>query len=149
MMHVEPVYDMDLIKRTLNDPFVYWHLADEDTSDIYEPFEPSDVLIYLGVWFGGVYLGIIMAMRVNSVMWHGHLCLLKHAAGNGVESIKAAIKYIFDYTDANNITVEIPCDYKHALAAVKRSGMELVGINNGAIRKHGKLLDLHIFSVRT
>lgn len=128
-----------------------WEWLCDDSFDDPAHFAPVDsqLVKYLRIHDGDVTAGCFMLVQVNAATWELHSAFLPEHRG---PSVNAAYVALLDYIRAHaphvsRLRTWVPACNPAAYRAARRVGMELVGTESNAFRKHGVIHDLHLFGV--
>lgn len=139
--------DRELIRSIICHPKI-WKWQTEDGMEVadYEPVISEHVWYVLAV-DGRTLIGLFVFEPRTSVKYAVHLAIAPSQWPRGVEAFKGVIQWAWLQIGMERICGEIPSDNAHALRLAKKSGFEMVGVEHGAYRRGGILLDMRIVGI--
>ena len=145
-MILRETVDAAYIKAVITHPAIWQWVSDDDC--IEQDYWPviHEAISYLVPESDGVALGVLMLIKCNAVTVELHTALLPEHRKDIVE-VFAKLKEWASDKGYTRIRTWIPAHNRHAYAASKRVGFELVGTEAKAFKKDGHLHDLHLFGV--
>lgn len=128
------------IREILTHPEVYPHIGDDYSPPVAQ-FNPSPAC-YLE--FDGV---LVMLAPMMQTVWTAHIAALPESRGKGAEAVRLAADWLRENTRAESVLAMFP-DGSMAAGLVGRAGFVSVGTVPDSFRRGGRLLPLHIYSLR-
>jgi RimJ/RimL family protein N-acetyltransferase len=132
----------DRIRLILTHPSVY-PLIKDDYSPPIDQFSPSSAFYLEPV--EGV---LVMFRPMLETLWEAHIAALPEARGKGVEAVKLAAEWLKANTRVERVLAMFPEDNLPVHRLVERCEFVRVGSVEGSFRRDGRLLSLHIYSLR-
>jgi hypothetical protein len=130
--HCSRIFDIALAVNTMN---TMWDAVSEDGAPPYSPDLVGEM--WIGIYMGGMYIGMFRMHQLTSVCWQGHIFILpdqrKHSDGAG----KAIKQWIVDNMDAKKIVAEVPECFPNVIAFLERHGFKKQGFNADSFSKNG------------
>jgi RimJ/RimL family protein N-acetyltransferase len=134
--------DAERIKAILRHPEVYPHIRDD-----YSP--PADAFTPPPGYYLEPVEGVLVSLRPKmETLWEAHIAALPEARGRGSEAVKLAADWLRTNTRAEQVLAMFPDDNAAVHRMVERSGFVRVGEVPSSFRRDGRLLSLHIYSLR-
>lgn len=138
-MHVFETKDEEKIYRVLKDPEIYDRITDDGAVSVDEFTAPILNDVYYLTDENNI--GLVFYHWVNSVTLQGHIQILKEYRGQAMEFGKGALKWAWDNTEAQKITIFIPELYRDVIGFVKKFGFQQEGVSKGSYMKNSVLYD--------
>lgn len=137
---LEQTTDADFIRKSVVNARVWPWVQDGGNPADYVPVLAADV-IYLRNGDAGVFA----FKRINQITWECHSFM---ATGRGADDAgKAAIKWMFERTEAQKLMCLIPSGTRHAVAFARRVGFREEGRLQNAALRNRRLQDLILLGV--
>jgi len=130
------------IREILTHPEVYPRIKD-DYSPPAEQFNPTPAYYLEPVD------GVLVLLRpMLETLWEAHIAALPDAKGKGAEAVRLAADWLRANTKCEQVLALFPEDNAAVSSLVARCGFERVGSVSSSFRRDGRLLSLHIYSLR-
>lgn len=140
-------HDRELIRHIITHPKVWkWMAEDGVSSDSWEP------VIDPRVWYvvaaeNKDLIGLFVFSPRTSVEYEVHLAVMPLAWHRATETAQRVIAWAWEHIGCERIVAWIPVDNKHALRLARKSGFTEFGLDHGAYRRGGKLLDIRFMGI--
>lgn len=130
------------ILEILRHPEIY-PLISDDFSPPREEFIPSPA-----AYLEPVEGFLVRLEPLYTTVWSAHICALPEARGRGVEAVERAAEWLRVNTVCERVLAMFPDANEAVGKLVKKSGFEFVGVIPDSFRRGGRLLSLHLYSLR-
>jgi hypothetical protein len=139
--------DYSFIKGVLTHPTIYPHIGDDfaPTPKLFEPNQDERIW-YLAILDDNRTIGLAMFVPRSRVLYEVHLSLYRNRRRRGVSILTAALRWMFDSSEAQRIIAEVPACNR---LAVRLAGQVMThfGSNSRSFLKHGALENLILFGI--
>ena len=139
--------DAEYIKSVLLHESIWEWISDDSCSK--DGFEPviTHGIDYLIPVRDGVPLGLLMLVKCNAATVELHTAILPEHRGKGLSEVFLALQSWAYGKGFSRIRTWVSDSNRPAYVSAKRIGFDLVGTEQKAFLKDGKLHDLHLFGV--
>jgi len=122
---VKRLYDYEIVLGTMDS---LWESISEDGVDKYAPDLLSD--IWLGLFIEDKYLGMYCFKSLTSIMYEGHVFMLKDKRQYSVDGAYAVMEWLKYNTEFNKIVVNVAECFPNVIEFVKKIGMKEEGYSS-------------------